>query len=162
MQNGCGMQLGKLFNKAKSIIKEDACMKFYKTKLLYVETDPSGVGLRVGLLKTSEHISCPGDEAPDNNMLRPIIYASKRLSAANTEALSILYGLEKFHHYCFARELSIITDQKLLVEILKKGVATLSQEITMHTTQKLPIQNKNNIKTWARSVHSRLAIKTKS
>ena len=34
----------KLFNKAKSIIKEDACMKFYdETQPLYLETDMSGV-----------------------------------------------------------------------------------------------------------------------
>ena len=37
----------KLFDRAKSIIKADAYMKFYKkTKLLYLETDASGVGLR--------------------------------------------------------------------------------------------------------------------
>ena len=34
------------FDKAKSIIKEDACMIFYdETKPLYIETDVSGVGL---------------------------------------------------------------------------------------------------------------------
>ena len=45
------------------------------------------------------------------------------------EALSILYRLKKFCHYCFAGEVSIITDHKPLVAICKKDVATLSQRI---------------------------------
>ena len=40
-----------------------------------------------------------------------------------------MHGLERFHHYCFAREVSIITDHKPLVAIFKKDVATLSQQI---------------------------------
>ena len=43
------------------------------------------------------------------------------------ETLGILHGLKKFHHYCFAREVYIITDHKLLIAILKKDVATLLQ-----------------------------------
>ena len=36
----------KMFEEAKVIIKDDACMKFYdKIKPLYIETDVSGVGL---------------------------------------------------------------------------------------------------------------------
>ena len=38
----------------------------------------------------------------------------------------MLYGLEKFNHYCFIRELSIITDHKPLVTTFTKDVATLS------------------------------------
>ena len=45
------------------------------------------------------------------------------------EALAILHGLEKFHHYCFARDVNVITDHKPLVATVKKYVATLSQRI---------------------------------
>ena len=42
-----------LFNKVKLLIKSDLCMKFYEdTKLLYLETDPSRVGLGAVLLQT--------------------------------------------------------------------------------------------------------------
>ena len=47
------------------------------------------------------------------------------------EALGILHGFEIFHHYCFAREVSIIADHKPLVAIFKKDVATLSQKIQL-------------------------------
>ena len=41
----------------------------------------------------------------------------------------MLHGLEKNHHYCFARDISIITNYKSLVAIFKKDIATLSQQI---------------------------------
>ena len=45
------------------------------------------------------------------------------------EVLVILHGLNKFHHYCFAREVYVITNHKPLVYIFKKDVATLLQQI---------------------------------
>ena len=67
-------------------------------------------------------------------MLQPIAFASKRLSSMKQrysnmerEALRILHGLEKFHHCWFACEVHVITDQKPLVAIIGKDVATLSQ-----------------------------------
>ena len=56
----------KIFNKAKSTIKEDACMKFYdQTKPLYIETDIPGFGLGAALLQTGSGTSCPRVEAPE-------------------------------------------------------------------------------------------------
>ena len=73
---------------------------------------------------------------PDNAILCPIAFASKsltgtehRYSNIEREALGILHGLKKFHHYCFAREVHIITDHKPLVAIFKKDVPMLSQSI---------------------------------
>ena len=53
----------------------------------------------------------------------------KKYSNIEREVLGILHGLQKFHNYCFTREVSIITDFKLLVAIFKKEVALLSQRI---------------------------------
>ena len=73
----------KMFNKAKSILKEDEYIKFYdEMKPLYIETDASGVGLRAALLQTRSYISCSRDEAPINSILRPIAFASKILTGA--------------------------------------------------------------------------------
>ena len=95
-----------------------------------------GVGFGAALLQTRDNMSCHIDEVPDNSILRPIAFASKSLTWAEKrysnikrEALGILYGLEKFHQHCFAREVSIIMDHKPLVTIFKKDVATLSQRL---------------------------------
>ena len=67
---------------------------------------------------------------------RPIVFASKSMSSVERrysnierEVLGILHGLEKFNHYCFVREVSIIPEHKPLVAIFKKEVATISQGI---------------------------------
>ena len=127
----------KLFDKAKSIIKDDACVKFYyETQPLHLETDVSVVRLGAALLQSRSGISCPRDKAPENSILRPIMFASKSLSSAERrysnierETLGILNRLEKFHHYCLVRDVSIITDHKPLVAIFKKDVTVLSQRI---------------------------------
>ena len=51
----------------------------------------------------------------------------RRYSNIESEALHILHDLKRFHHYCFAREVSIITDHKPILAIFKKDVATLLQ-----------------------------------
>ena len=126
-----------LFNKAKSLIKAEMCMKFHNdTKPLYLERDGSGVSLGAALLQLSDNMNCPKDTAPHNTILCPIAFVSRSLTGAQQryiniicEALGILHGLEKFHHYCLGREVLFITDHKTLVSIFKKDVATLSQGI---------------------------------
>ena len=126
-----------MYDKTKSLIKADMCMKFYdETKPLYLETDASGIELGTALLQPRDGTTCPKDNAPDKTILRPIAFASKSLTSAecrysNIErvVLGILHGLEKFQHYHFAREVSIITDHKALVAIFMKDIATLSQQI---------------------------------
>ena len=123
-----------LFDKAKSLIKAEMCVEFYdNTKLLYLETDASGIILGAVLLQIRDNTNCPKDTAPDNTILCPIVFVHKSLTGAEQrysniecEALAILHGLEKFHHYCFGREVLVITDHKPLVSIFKKDVATLS------------------------------------
>ena len=117
-----------LFNKSKLLIKYDMCTKFYDdTKPFYLETDMSRVGLGAALLQTWEGTLLQKDMVSANTILHPIAFASKSLtgkmcrhSNIEREALGILNGLEKFHHYCFTREVRIITDDKPLVAIFKK------------------------------------------
>ena len=117
-----------LFNRGKSLIKVEICIKFYDdTKPLYLEIDVSGVGLGAALLQLCDNTGCQRDVVPDNTSLRPIAFASKSLTGAEQrysnikrEALGILHGLEKFHHYCFGREVLVITDHKPLIAMFKK------------------------------------------
>ena len=111
------------------------CIKFYDdTKCLYLKTDASGVGLGAALLQTQEGTTYQKDMVLDNTILHHIAFASKSLmdtehmySNIEREVLGILHRLEKFHHYCFIREVYVITNHKPLVSIFKKDVATLSQ-----------------------------------
>ena len=82
---------------------------------------------------------CQKGMAPDNTILHPIMFASKSLTGAECrysniecEACGMLHGLEKFHHYCFGREVLVITDHKPLESLFRKDIATLSQHIQMH------------------------------
>ena len=58
---------------------------------------------------------------------RPVAYASRTLTAMESrysqiekEMLAAVYGLEKFHHYTYARDVEVITDHKPLESIAKK------------------------------------------
>ena len=112
-------------------------MKFYDdAKPLYLETDASRIGLKAALLQLCNKTVCQKGMVPDNITLHPIAFASKSLTSVEWrysniehEVLGILHGLEKFHHYCFGREVLIITDHKPLVAMSKKDVTTLLQHI---------------------------------
>ena len=94
------------------------------------------VGLEAALLQTRDSMSCHRDEVPDSSIPRLTAFTSnnltgekKKYSNNEREILGILYGLEKFHHYCFGREVSIIMDHKPPVSIFKKDVTTSSQRL---------------------------------
>ena len=54
-------------------------MKFYnETKPLYLETGTPGIGLGVSLLQARNGTNCQRDTAQNNNMLKPIAFASKK------------------------------------------------------------------------------------
>ena len=99
------------FEKAKLLIKVGMCMKLYdETKLLYLKTDASGIGLGAALLQLRGSIVCQKGTAPDNTILQPITFVSEsltgtkqRYSNIKCKVLGILHGLEKFYHYCFSR-----------------------------------------------------------
>jgi hypothetical protein len=66
---------------------------------------------------------------------RPISYASKSLSTSeknysqlDKEALSIIFGVKRFHSYLYGRKFTLITDHKPLLAILgqKKGISPLA------------------------------------
>ena len=72
------------------------------------------------------------NEAPDHAALHPIAFNSKSLTCAETQysntergALGILYGLEKFHHYCFANK--TLEDVAILAQRLQRILLHIHQ-----------------------------------
>ena len=92
----------------KNITKDVSTWLYNESEQLYLETDVSSAGLAAGLIQARDGMWLPKDKTPDDSALWPIVFASKSLTSAKThfgkterKALGILYGLEKFHQYCF-------------------------------------------------------------
>ena len=140
-------------------------MKFYgEMRSLCLETDVSGVALGAGQLQIRDSVTFCEIKHP----IRPITFTSKSLSPvqkrySNTgrEALEILHGLEKFHHYCFIREESIITDHKPLENHVQERCSNTSTEISMHIIKNFLIQIEDTIEAQTRPIRNRLVIMTK-
>ena len=71
---------------------------------------------------------------PDGNE-RPVAYASRTLSASERnysqlekEALSLIFGLRRFHQFLYGRKFTLVTDHQLLTTIFsdKKGIPPLA------------------------------------
>ena len=101
--------------------KQWICNTLLKTTLAYydrtqpltIQTDASEYGLGAELLQ--------------NN--RPIAFASETLTNVETryaniehECLSVVFGLEKFHTFIYARHITVYIDHKPLEMITKKQI----------------------------------------
>ena len=103
------------FQSIKKKIAEITLLAFYdQNKELTLENDASEFGIG-SVLKQND---------------KPIAYASRLLSDTERryaqiekEMLAIVFGLEKFHHYVFGRDVNIITDHKPLVSICQKNLS---------------------------------------
>ena len=68
---------------------------------------------------------------PDNNIMKPIAFASKsltpteqRYACIERELLAIVFGVQRFHTYLFGRHFDVITDHRPLVMILNKPITS--------------------------------------
>ena len=97
---------------------------FSDTLPLKLDADTSQYGIGAVI----SHVLPSGEE-------RPIAYASRTLTKSERnyaqiekEALSIVFGVNKFHQYLYGRKLLLVTDQKPLTTLLgpKSGIPTLA------------------------------------
>ena len=79
-----------------------------------------------------ENTSCT--EVPNN--LRPIFYASKTLTATESnynierEMLGVVFSVLHFKHFTYRRQVHIITDHKPLITLFAKNLATTSSRLS--------------------------------
>ena len=112
------------FNAIKKEMASPKILKFFDAKKpVVLEVDSSGHGLGAALMQPSD--------SNNYKSLKPVAYASKTLSDAETryanierEMLAIVFGMERFHHYTYGRKVNVITDHKPLVAIMKKPVSS--------------------------------------
>ena len=104
----------KSFNQLKDKLSSAPVLTHYNEKLaLKLDTDASQYGIGVVI----SHILPSGKE-------RPIAYASRTLSKSERnyaqiekEALSIIFGVKKFHQYLYGRKFLLVTDHKPLTTL---------------------------------------------
>ena len=118
-------QCQEAFESAKELLQSAKVLARYDVNLpIKLACDASSFG--IGALLS--HVM-PGDEE------RPVAFASRTLSASEKnyaqlekEALSIIYGVKKFHQYLLGRKFTLESDHKPLLTILgpKSAVPTLA------------------------------------
>jgi transposase InsO family protein len=100
------------FAKAKQLVTSAPVLAFYDpAEPLVLENDASSYGLGTAMYQGG----------------KPIAFASRTLTPAETryaqlekEMLAVCFGLTKFHHYTYGRDVQVITDHKPLVSIVGK------------------------------------------
>lgn len=102
------------FRGAKTALSQSEALTHFDSTLplqLACDASPYGVGAVVS------HIMPSGEE-------RPIAFASRTLSKAESnyaqierEALSIVFGIKKFHQYLYGRKFTLLTDHRPLTSI---------------------------------------------
>ena len=116
------------FKTLKNAIVKDVMLKCFDSNLpIYIETDASKKGIGVVMLQ------------PDNsvNNLRPVFYASKTLTATESnysnierEMLGVVFSVLHFKHFTYGRQVHIITDHKPLITLFAKNLATTSPRLS--------------------------------
>ena len=109
------------FDTVKEMITSDIVLTHYNPDLpVKLACDSSAYGLGAVI----SHVMENGEE-------RPIAFASRTLNAAeknyaqiHKEALSLVWGVKKFHCMLFARKFTLVTDHQPLISIFgpKKGI----------------------------------------
>lgn len=115
----------KAFIDLKNAITSDSVLVHYDSKLpLVLDCDASSFGIGAAL----SHIMPDGTH-------RPIAFSSKTLGSSERnysqierEALSLIFGVKKFHRYLFGRKFELVTDHKPLVMVMgpKGHIASVS------------------------------------
>ena len=118
-------ECSKAFQAAKQLLVTAPVLAHYDPELpIRLASDASAYGIRAVI----SHICEDGSE-------RPIAFASQTLSPAEMnypqtekEALSLIYGVTKFHQYLYGRKFVLVTDHCPLTTLLgpKQGIPPLA------------------------------------
>jgi len=103
------------FAKVKNMLSTDRVLVAYDTNLpLTLACDASAYGLGAVL----SHVSPNGEERPIAFASRTLTDSEKNYAQVEREALSLIFGVTKFHIYIYGRKFTLVTDHQSLTTIL--------------------------------------------
>ena len=120
-----GKREQKAFDSLKKALSSSAVLVPYDPSLpVKVDTDASSVGLGAVV----SHIFPDGTERPIEMASRTLTKCERNYAQIEKEALSLVWGIKRFHKYVYARTFTLVTDHKPLLFILKedKGIPEMA------------------------------------
>ena len=113
-----GMTEKAAFDQLKEALTSSAVLVPYNPRLpVKIDTDASATGIGAVI----SHIMEDGSERPIEMASRTLTTAERNYAQIEKEALSLVWGVKKFHKFVYAREFTLVTDHKPLLFILKEN-----------------------------------------
>ncbi|XP_061774106.1 uncharacterized protein K02A2.6-like [Nerophis ophidion] len=113
------------FGKCKELLTSDQVLVHYDPRLpLSLACDASAYGIGAVI----QHTTPDGHEHPIAYASRTLSPAEKNYSQIEKEALSLVFGVKKFHQYLWGRKFDLISDHKPLLALFgeRKGLPTMA------------------------------------
>ena len=118
-------QCEQAFTEAKRMITSEQVLTHYDPALqvrLACDASPTGIGAVLS------HVMPDGSERPIAFASRSLTRTERKYAQIDKEALSIVWGVKRFHVYLYGRQFTLVTDHKPLTSIFhpEKGVPAMT------------------------------------
>ena len=111
----CSKECSAAFSKAKSLLSSAPVLAHHDQSLkLCLAGDASAYGVGAVL----SHVYPDGTERPIGYASRTLNPSERNYAQVEKEALSLIFGVKRFHQHIYARESMLITDHKPLTTTL--------------------------------------------
>ena len=120
------------FQCCKEEMSKNITLPYYNPKCpTILQTNASKRGLGAVLLQNSTLVMFAS---------RALTGSKKDYQNLERECLATIWGMEKFHYFLYGKEITLETDQKLLVSIYKKHMVGISSRIQSLVVRSFPYQ----------------------